>query len=78
MNKKLLNIIKRDYDERTQKEIASMSNMTESDISLIWTGKRKLTIETFERLADGLGLPYWILWKEAEEAEDAEAEKEQG
>ena len=67
MNKKLLAIIKRNFeaDSLTQKEIAAKCGMTESDLSLIWTGKRGLTIETFVKLCHGLQIKSWVIWKEA-------------
>lgn len=65
MNKKLLDILKRDYDDCTQKEIAEAAQMSESDVSLIWTEKRKLTIETLCKLCLGLNLEPWVVWKEA-------------
>ena len=69
MNKKLLDIIKRDYDDCTQREIAERVNMKESDVSLIWTGKRKLTVETLCKLCAGLNVEPWEIWKEACDAQ---------
>ena len=66
MNKKLLEIIKGYYDGYTQKQIAVRAEMPESDISLIWTGKRGLTIETFCKLCDGAPMDYSAAWIEAE------------
>ena len=67
MNKKLLSIIKQRFEGEslTQKEIAARCSMTESDLSLIWTGKRGLTIETFVKLCLGLDVKPWVVWKEA-------------
>ena len=69
MNKKLLAIIKRDFEADcfTQKEIAAKCGMKESDLSLIWTGKRGLTIETLIKLCHGLNVDPWVIWKEASE-----------
>ena len=65
MNEKLLKIIKREYGKRTQRNISRMSGVVTSDLSLIWNGHRKLTVETFCKLCDGIGIEAWEVWKEA-------------
>ena len=66
MNKKLLDVIKKRFAGSTQKQIAAVCEMPESDVSLIWTGKRNLTVETLIKLCNGLGVDCWEIWKEAE------------
>jgi transcriptional regulator with XRE-family HTH domain len=66
VNKKLLEVIKGHYEGYTQRQIAVRANMPEPDVSLIWTGKRGLTIETLCKLADGIPYDYAEIWKEAE------------
>lgn len=66
MNKKLLEVIKGFYKGKSQGEVAVASGLTESTVSLIWNGKREITIKTLEKLSHGLGLESWQVMQSAE------------
>ena len=67
MNKRLLQVIKMKYGVHKQSDVAKSSGMTRAEISLIWSGKRNLTIESLVKLCKGANVGVWDVWKEAGE-----------
>ena len=65
MNKRLLQVIKSKYGIHKQSEVAEKSGLTPATVSLIWSGKRGLTVETLVQLCNGAGVETWEVWKEA-------------
>lgn len=65
MNERLLQVIKMKYGIHKQSDVAKASELTEAAISLIWSGKRGLTVETLVKLCKGAGVEPWEVWKEA-------------
>ena len=67
MNQNLLKVIKMKYGVHKQSDVAKASGLTESTVSLIWSGKRGLTLDTLTHLSKGAGVDPWDVWKESEQ-----------
>ena len=67
MNKRLLQVIKMKYGVHKQSDVARASEMTRAEVSLIWSGKRNLTVESLVKLCKGAGVEVWEVWKESGE-----------
>lgn len=67
MNRNLLEVIKGKYDGITQRKVSDMTGIPEVTVSLIFTGKRGLTIETLCKFCEGVKVKGSKIWREAEE-----------
>ena len=66
MNDLLVAVFKKYYAGMTQAKIGELADIQEAAISQIWNSKRGLTITSFGKLCNGLGVKGSAIWLEAE------------
>jgi len=64
--------LERHKQGKTQQEIADAAQMDRAALSMLESGKRINSIGKLYRVADALGIPLWMIFKECEELGDRE------